>query len=92
MDQAARTHVLLEAVAQVQEARRRTPEARGLAAAGRAHGPQPQELLAPLPNDGDALGPERLVAGSAGPGLRARHLDRFPLPGIKSVRETCHPW
>ena len=81
--------VLLETVATMPQARRRAPETRGIAAAGRDDGPQPQELLAPLPYNGHAMGHEQRMAGITGLGLDARNLDRFPLPGRKSVRETC---
>jgi hypothetical protein len=81
--------MLLETVATMPQTGRRTPETRGLEAMGHSGGPEPKELLAPLPHDGNAVGHERRMAQITGPGLRARLVDRVSLPGSKSVRETC---
>ena len=88
MDTPPRADVLLETVATLPQTGARTPETRGLQGMGHSGGPQPEELLAPLPHDGNAVGHERRMAGITGPGLGAKLVDRFSLPGSESVRVT----
>ena len=89
MDQTPLADVLLETVETVPQAGGATAQAGRLGTAGRSDGAQPQELLAFIQNDGDTVGPERLMAEITRLGLDSRTMDYVSLPGNKSVRVAC---